>query len=207
METYAVVWREGSGPTYMGRLELGAVALLLDGSGDGGSLARHRISYSDMAGIRIGRSSADRLNGSPSVILDRRAGPPVSIAAVNGLGRIFDLGGVIAELTARQTETSSRVVVVLPIKRHTRERARQLIASGPPFDPSSVPLQHHRVFVTNREVVFLFEGEDVREVVEQLVRRPDVWKAAIAWRECLAGPPRVADEAYGWVRNEANEPR
>lgn len=202
MDTYAVVWREGSGPTYLGGLELGAVALRLHGSGDGGSLARRRIPYGDVARVHIGRARAERLNGSPSVVLDRRAGAPVFVAAVNGLGGVFDLADVLAELTARTAETSSRVVVVLPIRRQAEERARELIASGPPFDPASIPLRHHRVFVTSREVVFLFEGEDIREVVEQLVRRPDVWKAAIAWRECIAGPPRVADEAYAWAIDE-----
>lgn len=202
MESYAVVWRDGSGPVHLGRLELGAAALRLQGSRDGGSLARRQIPYGDVEGVRIGRSKADRLDGGPSVILDRRAGLPVTIGAVNGLGSVFALGGVLAELTAKQAEAGSRVVVVLPIRRNSQERARQLIASGPPFDPGSIPLQYHRVFVTAREVVFLFEGPGVRDVVEQLVRRPDVWKAAVAWRECLAGPPRIADEAYGWESSE-----
>ncbi len=200
MASYAVIWREGSGPTYVGKLELGAAALRFQGSSSGGALSRHSIRYGDVAGVRIARSS-DRLNGSPTVVLDRRAAASISIAAINGVGVIFELGDVLAELTAKEAAASSRVVVVVPIKRGARERARQLIAAGPPFDPESIPLEHHRVFVTDREVIFLFEGEDVRRAVEQLVRRPGIWKAAVAWKECLAGPPRVADEAYSWVRS------
>ena len=205
MESYAVIWRNGTDPTYAGKLELGETVLHLRGSSSGGTLDRRSIPYSDIGAVRIVRSPSDRLNGSPTVVLDRRAAASISIAAVNGIGIVFELGDVLAELAAKEATASSRVVVVVPIRRGARERVRHLIAAGPPFDPESMPLEHHRVFVTEREAVFLFEGPDVRTSIEQLVRRPRVWKAAAAWKDCLAGPPRIADEPYSWVSSERPE--
>ena len=206
MESYAVIWRNGSGPTYAGKLELGSTALHLRGSSSTGTLDRRSIPYSDIAAVRIVRSPSDRLNGSPTVTLDRRAAASISIGAVNGIGIVFELADVLVELATKEAAASSRVVVVVPIKRGARENVRELIAAGPPFDAESIPLEHHGVFVTDWEAVFLFEGQDVRTTIEQLVRRPRVWMAAVAWKDCLAGPPRIADEAYSWEAPFGHQP-
>lgn len=94
----------------------------------------------------------------------------------------------------------SRIVVVAPLKAGSRDAARLLIENGPPFDPGKTSLTAHEVFLTDREVVFLFEGENARAAVEELVGDPGVWRAATAWRECLDGRPRLADETYVWTR-------
>jgi hypothetical protein len=94
----------------------------------------------------------------------------------------------------------SWVVVVAPLKEGARDTARVLIAEGAPFDPSATPLVRHHVYLTDREVVFTFEGPDARATVERLVGDPDVWRAAAAWRECLAGRPRLAEETFSWVK-------
>jgi len=98
----------------------------------------------------------------------------------------------------------SSVVVVAPLREGARETARLLIESGPPFDPGSTALTRHQVFLTDREVVFVFEGVEARSAVEHLVGDPGVWKAATAWRECLAGRPRLAEETYTWTRPDAS---
>lgn len=94
----------------------------------------------------------------------------------------------------------TRFVVVVPLKPGARDAARLLIEQGPPFDPDSTALSGHEVFLTDREAVFLFEGEDARKTVEELVGDPGIWRAATAWRECLDGRPRLADETYVWAR-------
>lgn len=197
---YAVVWREGDAPVNAGKLELGESGLSLHGSRANGALARRRIRYDELVQVRIGRSPSDRINGDPSVILDQRVGPPIIIGAVRGLGVVFELGDLLVELTAETAASASCLVVVVPIKRGAGEQARRLIEAGPPFEPEAVPLERHRVFLTEREVVFLFEGDDARSIVEQLARRPRVWKTAAAWKDVLAGRPRLADEAYSWAR-------
>ena len=61
-------------------------------------------------------------------------------------------------------------------------------------------LDRHHVFVGEREVIFLFEGERAAAVVDALARSPRVFEAALRWRAILAGRPRLADERFGWTR-------
>jgi len=88
--TYAVVWREGDAPLARGRLELLPGGLELDGLA-GSEHVTLAIGYDELAGVRIGRSSDERLNGHPSLLLDRVDGEPIVLASVA-------LQGVVAEL-------------------------------------------------------------------------------------------------------------
>lgn len=96
----------------------------------------------------------------------------------------------------------NRVAVVAPLKYGAYQDAKQLIESGPPFDPTETPLVCHEVFLSDTEVVFVFEGPDVGEAVAQLAADPSVWRAAGAWADLLAGKPRIADESYRWSRDD-----
>jgi hypothetical protein len=93
----------------------------------------------------------------------------------------------------------SNLVVVLPIRPGARDRARDLLRHGPPFDPDEAGLERHQAFVTDAEAVFLFEA-DSREAVERLADDATLWEAAEGWTELVAGPPRLAEGAYSWVR-------
>ena len=73
---------------------------------------------------------------------------------------------------------AERVVVVAPLREGAREVARMLLEDGPPFDPATVGLTAHRVLLTEREVIFVFEGEDAAAVVEEIVGHAEVWQAA-----------------------------
>lgn len=78
-----------------------------------------------------------------------------------------------------------------------------MIRSGPPFDPDSLGLTGHRVFLSAGEVVFLFEGHQVEWMVDDLVSDPNAWatqEALDAWRPLIELPPRIAREAYAWER-------
>lgn len=96
----------------------------------------------------------------------------------------------------------SRLLVVAPLKDGVRERARELVAGGPPFEPEGTSLTSHQVYLTEREVVFVFEGAEPRAAVEELAGDPSVWRAAASWRDILAGRPRLAEQAYDWSRAE-----
>jgi hypothetical protein len=65
-----------------------------------------------------------------------------------------------------------------------------------------VGLDRHHVFVTEREALFVFEGPGACETLERVLRNTRVLRAAARWRECLAGPPRVAEETYAWRRDD-----
>jgi len=92
-----------------------------------------------------------------------------------------------------------RAVVVVPLLEGAREKAAELLRGGPPFDPEEVGLERHQVFVTEDEVVFLFEADDL-DAAERLIANETFWRAAAAWRSLIAGPPRWAEDAYSWVR-------
>jgi hypothetical protein len=94
----------------------------------------------------------------------------------------------------------SRLVLVAPLREGAREEVLRLIAAGPPFDLAGSDLSQHHVFVTDHEVVFVFEAAEARAAVERLAGDPAVWRAAGAWRACLAGRPRLAAEAFTWSK-------
>lgn len=97
----------------------------------------------------------------------------------------------------------SRIVVVAALREGMRDTARLLVQEGPPFDPEQSSLSRHDVYLTEREVVFVFEGPDARHAVERLVGDPGVLRAAGAWRDCLEGRPRLAEPAFAWARPDA----
>lgn len=99
----------------------------------------------------------------------------------------------------------SRVAVVVPIRPGAYETARRLVADGPPFALEETPLEAHTIFLTEAEAVFVFDGPEARAAVEHVLGDAEVWAAATAWRECLAGKPRVAETAFAW-RRVAGEP-
>ena len=94
----------------------------------------------------------------------------------------------------------TRIVVVAPLRPGTRDDVQALVASGPPFDLGATQLGDHRVYLTEHEAVFVFEGPDARTDVEKLLGEPSVWRTAGTWRDWLAGRPRLANEVFSWTR-------
>jgi hypothetical protein len=193
---YAVVWRTGDGPPSSGRLELGVDDLVLHGSSapDG-----FRIPLDELSSVEIGRGAAERINGDKSLVLERHSCEQVLVAALGGMGLLGELTELLARLRAERAARAC-VTVIVPIKRGTAEAARQLVEEGPPFELERLGLERHHVFVSDREVVFFFEGESASAAVDALARSPRVMSAAVRWRGILAGRPRLAKEQFGWTR-------
>ncbi len=99
----------------------------------------------------------------------------------------------------------SRFVAVLPLKPGARDRAEALLREGPPFDLEQTQFDRHQVFLTDQEVVFVFEGEGPSHTLDLPAEDPALWKAAEGWRACLSDRPRVAVTAYSWARSEDEE--
>jgi len=95
----------------------------------------------------------------------------------------------------------SWLVVVLPLKEGARERALALLADGPPFALEQTQYSRHNVFLTAREVVFVFEAPGANAALQLPGEDPGLWKAADAWGELLAETPRVAQESFSWTRS------
>lgn len=93
----------------------------------------------------------------------------------------------------------SRLVIVAPLRPGSREQALRLLEHGPPFELGESGFDRHQVYLSDREAIFLFEADGdaaLRLPAEDL----ELMRAADAWRECLAGAPRVASEAFSWER-------
>ena len=192
---YAVVWRTGDGPTSSGRLELGEDELVLHGAGSEGL----RVPFDELSSVEIGRGAAERINGDKSVVLERHSCERVLVAALGGVGLLGEITELLARLRAERAARAC-VAVVVPIRRGTAEAARRLVEEGPPFDIEQLGLERHHVFVSEREVVFFFEGDSATAAVDALSRSPQVLKAAVRWRGILAGQPRLAEERFAWTR-------
>ena len=193
---YAVVWRTGDGPISSGKLEVEDDHLVLEGSDEPDRL---RIPFDELTSVEIGRGTAERISGDKTLVLERHSCERVLVAALGGVGLLGELTDLLARLRAERAARAC-VAVVVPIRRGTAESAQQLIEEGPPFDVESLGLERHHVFVSEREVVFFFEGESATAAVDALSRSPGVLNAAVRWRGILAGRPRLAEERFGWTR-------
>ena len=97
----------------------------------------------------------------------------------------------------------STLVVVAPLKDGALERARELLDEGPPFKLEASRFEEHEVFLTPREVVFVFKGgsgSGPGGTLALAAEDPQVWRAAKAWGECLDGRPRIARSVFAWKR-------
>lgn len=91
--------------------------------------------------------------------------------------------------------------MVVPLRADALAGVRELVAQGPPFDPAKTALTQHQLLLTEQEAIFVFEAQ-TEEGLAALLGQLDIWAAAVAWRDLVAGPPRLAAVAYAWERPE-----
>ena len=196
-QTYGVVWRDGVAPLATGKLELLPAGLRLEGL-EGAT----EIPYKGLAGVHVGRTAGERINGRPSVVLERIGHVPVTIATVAQASLVGEIAERLATLQLGGA-APRRIALVVPLVPGSDEAVRTLLDQGPPFDPESIPeLDRHEVFVTPEEAVLVFESESGSDAVAAMLSRPDFWQAAGAWEEHVAGRPRVAEAVYSWSRTD-----
>jgi hypothetical protein len=198
--SYGVVWREGLRAPVPGKLELLPRVLRLEG------LERSReVPYEAVSAIRVGRSRSERINGGPSVVVERNLGDPITIATVAQPSVVGEIAERLAALRLG-AETSNRVIVIVPLKPESHTSVRRLLQQGPPFDPGAIEgLDRHQVFLAPDEAVFVFESHVAANVLAPLLADPKLWEAVSAWGEYVAGAPRIAEEVFSWTRSEAPE--
>ena len=65
-----------------------------------------------------------------------------------------------------------------------------LLEQGPPFNPAERGLARHAVYLSAGEVVFVFEGDEVASIVNEIVSEPfgAVAEALGRWRELVEDP-------------------
>jgi hypothetical protein len=92
--TYAITWRGTNGLKHSGRLDLGPLFVRLDGWG-----AALRLPYAEIARVRMGRSSAERIDGRQTLVVERHGGAALLVAAVGQPGALAELAECLAGLT------------------------------------------------------------------------------------------------------------
>jgi hypothetical protein len=205
-ERYAVAFRSGSAAA-TGRLDIEQDRLVLRGVA-GPDVIELEIPLSELVEIRVGRRPQDRLNGYRTLVLERTNGPVVRVAPL-GLAMLPEIADLLHSLT-RPTDESVLAVSVR-LKAGCLDRARKLLAKGPPLDPALLGLSHHEVYLREDEAVFVFHGANVRARVSQAIRHPAVWRAGLAWQRCFAAAPQIVDSAelsldtapaYSWTASD-----
>ena len=196
--TYGVVWRDGGSPLAAGKLEFLSRGVRLDGRD-----RSQDISYQELSGVHVGRTATERINGRPSIVLERIGHLPVTIATVAQ----SSLVGEIAERLASYqlgAGVPRRLMLVLPLRPGAEDEVRKLLTHGPPFDPGEIPeLERHEVLLSPGEAIFVFESEADADAIAALLSKAELWQAAGVWQEHIAGPPRLAESVYSWARGEA----
>jgi hypothetical protein len=96
---------------------------------------------------------------------------------------------------SRQTQ---RLVICARLRPGNDEAVAELIRAGPPFDPGRAGFARHTVYQANDEVVFVFEGRSVDQLIGQIINNPARIGVVKAWAPLLAGRPRIAREVYHW---------
>lgn len=197
--SYAVSWKESDGNVATGMLDLLPLGFRLRPSDD--RIAVAEIHYEDLAAIRIGRGPDDELEGKPALVLERRSAPPIRVASVAELGLASELAHRMAAVALGSETVPRRLLVIVPLKEGQASAARRLLGSGPPFAPAEAGLERHEAYLTAEEAVFVFESLAGDAVLRELLSSAAVWEAAPAWRELIAGPPRIAEAVYSWQQS------
>lgn len=187
---YAVVFRADGELPAAGALVVDEDRLVLEGRGRDGP-TKLCIPYSELTGVRIGRSPEERLNGRPALLLERENQRSVQVEPF-GVGFLHELAQLLTVLATGTDERDEQVAVVVPLKKGRLERARELVDRGPPFDPAALGLTGHEVYLAADAAIFVFAGPGARAMLERASRDPSLWRFGLAWRDCIGGRPHVA---------------
>ena len=175
--------------------------LHLRGASTEGELWDRVLGPDDIVRVRLVRPGLDDVDGSRSVVVEQRDGSCLQIVALDGAGRLFEIANLAAGLIGRARLRSTEVAVEVPIRRGHRERVRELVRHGPPFDPVAVPeLESHDVYVGRDHVIFIFRGENVADGVEKLLHRPRGVDGRGGLEAVHRRPAVGLEHGYAWRR-------
>ena len=200
---FPVVWREGDGDPAVGELIVARDVLRFEGA-RGGAEAGAQIRFSDVRGVRVARRAPERRNGRPTIVIDRDT-TPFYLEPV-GAGLLGEIASLLTMLREKEARPTDHVAVIVPLRKGTESRAASLVALGPPFDLVGTGIRSHQVYVGGQEAIFVFGGPDVHDVLERTLADPALWRAGLAWRNVIAGRPRMLRCSFSWAAPVALDP-
>ena len=86
--SYAIWWREGNGPKHAGKLELGALHVLMSGGGS----SRFAMPLDEITAVGY---------VAGELLIRRRGGAPVRIGSLDALGTLREVGDALALTPSR----------------------------------------------------------------------------------------------------------
>ena len=98
----------------------------------------------------------------------------------------------------RGSDVTDRLAVVARLRPGSRERAIEILAEGAPYELGEAGFRRHSVFLAEEDVVFLFEGAGIEELVRDLVNDPTRSAPFSVWGPLLEGTPALAREEFYW---------
>ncbi|MEX2646029.1 MAG: CBS domain-containing protein [Gaiellaceae bacterium] len=102
----------------------------------------------------------------------------------------------------------NRVAVIARFSPEQAELVKSLLAAGPPYDLADTAIDRHAVFLSSREVAFVFEGPEVEWEVEDVADdffNPEVRAALTEWRTLLEEEPHIGRPIFVWERGSGEE--
>ena len=95
-----------------------------------------------------------------------------------------------------------RFVLVAPLKPDSRRRAEALLAEHSALGVGELEtaFDRHAIYLSETEVIFLFEGRGAHEAVRALFNDPVRSTLIGHWLPLFDGPLHQAPEAYLWER-------
>jgi len=95
-----------------------------------------------------------------------------------------------------------RFAVTARLRPEVAGKALELIAKGPPFDPAALGFERHAVYLSHGEIVFVFEGEEVEWILDEMASEEGLAAAFREWEPLIEGIPRLAREEFFWQRED-----
>jgi hypothetical protein len=96
--SYAVKWREPSGQSFLGRLELGPKALVLEGRNGGEDAVLRTMDLEELHGFRLGQAGGEQLDAQPTLVVQHADGDVLVTTAVIHAGVLQELVHRLSEL-------------------------------------------------------------------------------------------------------------
>ncbi len=95
-----------------------------------------------------------------------------------------------------------RVILLAALKPGARERALELLEKATENEDNEAVTERQSVFLSDRDVIFLFEGEGARASVRELLNDPVRSTFLGSWLPLFAGPLHSAYEAFFFERSD-----
>jgi len=100
---------------------------------------------------------------------------------------------------------SNSIAFVAEIRPGRRADLEEILTHEPPFDLTGAGFERHRVYVGDRDAVFVFEGPNAFSAVKALAAKRDL-TSQIGRMMGVLSAPRFLHEVYAWDRPAERAP-